>query len=153
MGSKRQIHDRENAVINEYMEKYPTLGAKDLTTVIQSDGKLPHISTLALQSNIGRKRAAIKAAIMPKPEPPAPTRPEDGEQIAITGTISREELEALEIKAKKYDYLIRAVFAGATESEKFPGALYFDYRTVNDLLRSFEPEQYAATIDNTRRNK
>lgn len=151
MGSKRQIHERENAIIDEYMAKYPTLGAKDLTTVIHADGKLPYVSMAALQTNISRKRVAIKAAIMPKPEPPAPTRPEDGEQIAITGTISREELEALTNKAKKYDYLIRAVFAGSTESEKFPGFLYFDYRTVNDLLRSFEPEQYAATIDNTRR--
>lgn len=146
MGSKRQIHDRENAVINEYMEKYPTLGAKDLTTVIQSDGKLPHISTLALQSNIGRKRAAIKAAIMPKPEPPAPTRPEDGEQIAITGTITREELDALAEKARKYDYLIRAIFAGATESRKTPGALYLNYPAVNEILNAFEPALYADAL-------
>lgn len=146
MGSKRQIHDRENAVINEYMEKYPTLGAKDLTTVIQSDGKLPHISTLALQSNIGRKRAAIKAAIMPKPEPPAPTRPEDGEQIAITGTITREELDALAEKARKYDYLIRAIFAGAEESRKTPGTLYLNYPAVNEILNAFEPALYADAL-------
>lgn len=151
MGGKRQIYERENAIIDEYMAKYPTLGPKDLATVIQSDWRLPHISAAALQNNISRKRVAIKAAIMPKPEPPAPAIPEDGEQIAITGTISREELEALTNKAKKYDYLIRAVFAGARESEKFQGVLYLDYRVVNELLRALEPEQYAATIDNTRR--
>lgn len=130
------------------MSKYPALGANAIAAIICSDGKLPHVSVTAIYTNIKRKQKAIKAEIVPQP-----TTPDDGEQIAITGTISREELEALTNKAKKYDYLIRAVFAGSTESEKFPGFLHFDYRTVNDLLRSFEPEQYAATIDNTRRTK
>lgn len=146
MGSKRQIRERENAIIDEYMAKYPTLGATDLTTVIHADGKLPHISTTALKSNISRKRVVIKSAIMPKPELPAPTRPEDGEQIAITGTISREELEALTNKAKKYDYLIRAIFAGATESRKTPGALYLNYLAVNEILNAFEPALYAEAL-------
>lgn len=136
----------EQKIMAEYMAKYPKLRGSALAQVIHGNGDLTDVSETALRQRINKIQGErIQSAL-------ADTKA-DGEQIAITGTISREELEALEIKAKKYDYLIRAVFAGATESEKFPGALYFDYRTVNDLLRSFEPEQYAATIDNTRRNK
>ena len=136
----------EQKIMAEYMAKYPALRGTALAQVMHGDGALRDIPEAVLRQRINRSRSErIKSALT--------NTEEDGEQIAITGTISREELEALESKAKKYDYLIRAVFAGSTESEKFPGFLYFDYRTVNDLLRSFEPEQYAATIDNTRRNK
>lgn len=134
----------EQKIMAEYMAKYPALRGTALAQVMHGDGALRDISEAVLRQRINRNRSErIKTALAEG----------DGEQIAITGTISREELEALTNKARKYDYLIRAVFAGSTESEKFPGFLYFDYRTVNDLLRSFEPEQYAAIIDNTRRNK
>lgn len=132
----------EQKIVAEYMAKYPKLRGFALTQVIHGDGELTSVSDAALCQRINRIQGErIKTALAEG----------DGEQIAITGTISREELEALEIKAKKYDYLIRAVFAGARESEKFQGVLYLDYRVVNELLRALEPEQYAATIDNTRR--
>ena len=136
----------EQKIMAEYMAKYPALRGTALAQVMHGDGALRDISEAVLRQRINRNQSKrIKSAL---------TNTEaDGEQIAITGTISREELEALEIKAKKYDYLIRAVFAGARESEKFQGVLYLDYRVVNELLRALEPEQYAATIDNTRRNK
>lgn len=136
----------EQKIMAEYMAKYPALRGTALAQVMHGDGALRDISEAVLRQRINRNRSErIKSAL---------TNTEaDGEQIAITGTISREELDALEIKAKKYDYLIRAVFAGARESEKFQGVLYLDYRVVNELLRALEPEQYAATIDNTRRNK
>lgn len=147
MGSKRQIYERENAIIDEYMAKYPTLGAKDLTTVIHADDKLLHISAAALQSNISRKRIAIKSAIMPKPEPPTPTRPEDGEQIAITGTITREEYDKLALKTRKYDHFIRVLFAGAKNNIRVPEALYFDNRLICEQLRGLEPELYLKTFE------
>ena len=134
----------EQKIMAEYMAKYPALRGTALAQVMHGDGALRDISEAVLRQRINRNRSErIKTALAEG----------DGEQIAITGTVSREEYDVLTTKAKKYDYLIRAIFAGARESEKFQGVLYLDYRVVNELLRALEPEQYAATIDNTRRNK
>ena len=75
MGSKRQIYAQENAVINEYMEKYSTINAASLAKILHADGELPHVSEHAIVCNISRKRAAKKAAICRNPNrqrPPAP---------------------------------------------------------------------------------
>ena len=129
----------EGKTLDEYIAKYPTLAGTALARVAHSDGAFAEVSEDRLKQRFQRRINARKALA------PTPTEA-DGEQIAITGTITREELDVLAEKARKYDYLIRAIFAGATESRKTPGALYLNYPAVNEILNAFEPALYAEAL-------
>lgn len=134
-----KLSDVEVKALDEYLAKYPTLAGTALARVAHGDGAFPEISENRLKQCFQRRINARKA--------PAPTPTgADGEQIAITGTIAREELDALAEKARKYDYLIRAIFAGATENRKTPNTLYLNFPAVNEILNAFEPALYAEAL-------
>lgn len=137
MASK--LPETEVKALDEYLAKYPTLAGTALARVAHGDGAFSGVSEKGLAQRFQYRINQRKA--------PAPTPTEaNGEQIAITGTITRGELDALAEKARKYDYLIRAIFAGATESRKTPGALYLNYPAVNEILNAFEPALYAEAL-------
>lgn len=134
-----KLPETEVKVLDEYLAKYPTLAGTALARVAHGDGAFLGVSENGLAQRFQYRINQRKA---PPFTPPAG----GGEQIAITGTITREELDALAEKARKYDYLIRAIFAGATKSRKTPGALYLNYPAVNEILNAFEPALYAEAL-------
>lgn len=151
------IPQAEQTKLAEYMAKYPELNGTDLAKIIHANGDLKHRTEDTLRQRVNDRRRAQRRAIMEQalprtPEPAAPEPPADGEQIAITGTITREEYDRLTRDARKWAHITRVIFASAGESEYFPGSLQINRKIVDEALRSLEPEQYAATLERIRRN-
>lgn len=138
MASK--LPETEVKVLDEYLAKYPTLAGTALARVAHGDGAFSGVSEKGLAQRFQYRINQRKA--------PAPTPTEaDGEQIAITGTITREEYDKLALKARKYDHFIRVLFAGAKNNIRVPEALYFDNRLICEQLRGLEPELYLKTFE------
>lgn len=153
----KKIPQAEQAKLAEYMAKYPELNGTDLAEIVHANGDLTNCTKGALRQRVNETRRAQRRAIMEKelartPEPAAPEPPADGEQIAIVGTITREEYDSLTRDARKWAHITRVIFASAGESEYFPGSLQINHKIVDEALRSLEPEQYAATLERIRRN-
>ena len=135
-----RIPTDEQKIVAEYMAKYPKLRGSALAQVIHGNGDLTDVSETALRQRINKIQGErIQNAL-------ADTEA-DGEQIAITGTITREEYDKLVIKGRKYDHLIRVLFAGAKNNIRVPEALYFDNRLICEQLRGLEPELYLKTFE------
>lgn len=135
-----KLLDTEAKVLAEYLAKYPKLNGTALARVAHGDGAFLEVSEDRLKQRFQRRINARKA---PASAPPAG----NGEQIAITGTITREEYDKLMMKGRKYDHLIRVLFAGAKRNTRALEDLYFDNRLVSEQLRGLEPELFLKTYE------